>query len=102
MQGDPYTLAKWQVRPGREEDFIRAWDQLAEVFVALPEAPLWGTLIRSESDPALFYSFGPWHEPEDITAMRADPLAQAAMERVRELCVEAIPGSFRAVRHVEV
>jgi hypothetical protein len=45
----------------------------------------------------LFYSFGPWPSEEAVQAMRQDPQAQAGIDRLRELCTEAIPGSFRLV-----
>lgn len=98
----PYTLAEWRVRPGQEAAFVAAWEGLARVFAALPAAPLWGTLLRSETEPQLFYSFGPWQRPEHIAAMRADPAAQAAMAAIRDLCESATPGGYRLIRHVEV
>jgi heme-degrading monooxygenase HmoA len=102
MEGAFYTHAMWRVRPGEEEAFVRAWSELADAFAALPGRPLWGTLIRSAADPALFYSFGPWRSAEDVAAMRADPAAQQALERVRSHCVEATPGPYELVRHVDL
>lgn len=100
MDGDVYTLGVWRVRPGHESEFIVAWVELGEVFRALPAPPGTGTLLRSESDPGLFYSFGPWGRLADIQAMRQDPQAQEAIRRLVELCVEAQPGTFRAVATV--
>lgn len=97
MQHRPYTLAEWRVKAGREGDFIVAWKELGEVFARLPDPPGTGTLLRSVSDPDLFYSFGPWRRQEDVAAMRADPDAQAALQRLVELCTEAKPGAFRVV-----
>jgi hypothetical protein len=39
---------------------------------------------------------------EDVAAMRADPIAQAAMKRVIALCESASPGLYRLVAHVDV
>ena len=97
-----YTHALWRVRPGEEEAFAAAWSELADAFSALPARPLWGTLLRSTTEPSVFYSFGPWRSASDVQAMRADPAAQKAMERVRSHCVEATPEPCTLVRHVQL
>lgn len=97
-----YTHAEWRVTPGREEEFVQAWRALADTFSALERPPIWGTLLQSESEPTVFYSFGPWASQEDVAAMRADPSAQAAMNRVIELCESAKPGPCRLVTHVAI
>ncbi len=97
MESDAYTLAMWRVRPGREEEFIRAWQEdLAEYFLSLPGV-MGGTLLRSLEDRSLFYSFGPWRSLEDIRAMRADPRTPIVMGKLQELCVEATPGVYQRV-----
>jgi len=100
MEDAPYTLAMWRVIDGREAEFEAAWHNLANVFSALPNPPVEGTLLQSTTDPLLYYSFGPWRSADDVSTMRADSSAQAALERVRALCVEAAPGSYRVVQHV--
>lgn len=102
MEDSYYTHAMWKVQPGREAEFVAAWQALSEVFSSLEGKPLWGSLLQSLADPSLFFSFGPWRSLSDVEAMRADPEAQAALARVKELCVEATPGAFRRVAHVEV
>lgn len=92
-----YTLGVWRVEEGKESEFIAAWKAVGEAFYELPHPPGPGTLLRSESDPSLFYSFGPWDRLEDIEAMRDDPRARAAIARLVELCTEASPGTFRVV-----
>lgn len=97
-----YTHAEWRVRPGSEEDFVAEWQRLGETFSALPRPPYWGTLLRSETDPSVFYSFGPWASAEDVAAMRANPAAQAAIQRISELCESATPGPCRCVAHIDI
>lgn len=97
-----YTHAQWSVTPGREEQFVAAWRALADTFSALDRPPIWGTLLQSETEPTVYYSFGPWASSDDVTAMRADPAAQAALNRVVELCESAKPGPCRLVAHVDV
>ncbi len=96
--GDAYTLAMWRVKEGCEEQFVQAWkEDLAGVFLSLPNPPGTGTLIRSVEDPQLFYSFGPWRSLEDIRKMRSDPRAQEVIGKVAALCEEANPGAFQLV-----
>ena len=102
MSSTPYTLAMWKVKPGQQQEFVAAWTDLSAVFADLPEPPIEGTLLQSTADPHLYYSFGPWRSIEDISAMRGDPNALAAIERLRALCEEATPGSYQLVKHVTV
>jgi len=97
-----YTHAEWRVLPGREAEFVAAWRALSDTFAALEARPLWGTLLQSEREPSLFYSFGPWRRAEDVAAMRADPAAKAALERVAALCERATPGAYRQVVHIDL
>ena len=97
-----FTHAEWHVQPGREEEFVAAWRALADTFAALPARPLWGTLLRSEEESSLFFSFGQWASHADIAAMRADAAARSAIERVAALCERATPGTFRQVAHVDL
>ena len=97
-----YTHAEWRVRSGREEEFVAAWRALGDAFASLTARPLWGTLLASEREPGLFYSFGPWARAADIEAMRADGGARAALERVASLCDRATPGTCRLVAHVDL
>jgi heme-degrading monooxygenase HmoA len=102
MNDQAFTLAKYRVKEGREEDFINSWNGLAEIFSSLTNPPLWGTLIWHQTDRTLFYSFGPWQSMEDVKAMRANDKAQDAFRRLNELCVELIPGDFEVITHVDV
>jgi hypothetical protein len=97
MEDRPYTLALWRVQPGREGEFVDAWQELGEVFGRLPTPPGDGVLVQSVDDPLRFYSFGWWQRLEDVQAMRADPDAGAALARLAALCTEAQPGAYRVV-----
>jgi hypothetical protein len=93
-----YTLGVWRVKPEREAEFINAWKDLGEIFSQLPFPPDGkGSLIQSLTEPTLFYSFGPWPSLEAVQVMRENPQAQAGIKRLRELCSEAVPGSFQLV-----
>ena len=100
MKGQPYTLAFYRVKLGREEEFISRWRNVAMTFSSLTDPPIWGTLIRSTTSPNLFYSFGPWRDPSHVLAMRSDPSAQQAFAELGSLCLEVTPGNYEAVEHV--
>lgn len=102
MEQQVYTHALWRVRPGNEEAFVEAWTALADTFSSLHQPPLWGTLLRSATEPTVFYSFGPWRSAADVEQMRRSDAAQAAMAGLRQLCEEATPGLYHVVKHVEV
>lgn len=97
-----YTHALWRVKPGNEETFIEAWTTLAETFSKLDQPPLWGTLLRSTTEPNVFYSFGPWRSSTDVEQMRNSAVAQGALSALRQLCEEATPGMYDVIKHIEV
>lgn len=93
-----YTHGVWRVKPGHESDFIAAWKDLGAIFRQSPSPPDGkGTLIQSLSEPNLFYSFGPWPSLEAVETMRQNAQAQVGINRLRKLCTEAVPGSFKLV-----
>lgn len=98
----PYTLACYRVLPGKEGAFVDVWSKLADTFTELPNPPIWGTLIRSVSDPTVFYSFGPWKDAAHVAEMRSNPEAGAAFRAIRQLCAEMTPGDYEMIRHVQV
>ncbi len=102
MQEQAFTLAVYRVKPGREEEFIRVWNGLADTFSSLPDPPLWGTLIRHATERTLFYSFGPWESAEHVQSMRESPEADRAFAALHELCEELTAGDYEIVRHVDV
>ena len=102
MEYDNYTHAEWRVTPGKDEEFIAAWRDLGDVFGSLDRPPVWGTLLQSEAEPSVFYSFGPWASAEDVAAMRANDDALAALKRVSDLCDSATPGPCRRVLHIDL
>jgi hypothetical protein len=99
---DIYTHAEWLVLPGREDEFIAAWKELGSAFGALEHPPLWGSLLRSSTEPRLFYSFGPWRSADDVTAMRSHAPTLAVLQRVRSLCERATPAGYERVAHIDL
>jgi hypothetical protein len=66
----PYTLATYRAIPGKEQDFIRTWNDLAMTFPGLSHPPQWAILICSTRDPTLFHAFGAWDVPSTLLQWR--------------------------------
>lgn len=98
MSAQHWMVAQWRVMPGREAEFVSAWERLSAVFASLPAVPLWGVLLQSDTDPLVYYSLGPWRTADDLEAMRGHPGAQRAVAEVQELCTEITRGRCHLVR----
>src|SRR5215203_858279 len=85
IMGRPYTSGIWTVKPGREEDFVARWRELAEwASVEFPGAGR-PTLLRDMDQSHRFVSFGAWQNLEQIEAFRrhaefARPVAHSVVE----------------------
>lgn len=102
MKSLSFTLATYHVKQDKQAEFVKCWRKLADVFAGLERPPYWGTLIQSRTQPQLFHSFGPWENPDDIAAMRANAGAAAAFGAVMACCEEMTPGDYAVVEHVRV
>ncbi|NKX53991.1 antibiotic biosynthesis monooxygenase family protein [Arthrobacter mobilis] len=64
-----YTLGIWLVKPGREEDFVQAWQELARR--TLEEFPgARAVLLHDRDVPNRFISTGPWDSVEQVGQWR--------------------------------
>jgi antibiotic biosynthesis monooxygenase (ABM) superfamily enzyme len=78
-----WTHGTWTVTPGREADFVRAWEDLGEWTVtAFPGAH--GTLLRDSQRPNVFISFGPWPDSETATRWRSSEEFRGHLDRIME------------------
>lgn len=81
--GEIWTHGTWTVTPGREGDFVRAWEELGNWTVtAFPGAH--GTLLRDTERPNVFISFGPWPDRETAARWRASDEFQERLAAIRE------------------
>lgn len=76
-----YTAAIWNVKPGREDEFLKLWQSLGErTLETFPRAS--GTLLRDQERPQRFLSFGPWDSAEQVEEWRS---SAAFRETIRDL-----------------
>ncbi len=82
---DVWTHGTWTVKPGREDDFVRAWRELARR--ASSELGFAGrpTLLRDRETPNLFVSFGPWPSIEDVNRFRSSSAFRESVAAMEEL-----------------
>lgn len=66
-----FTYGRWTVMPGKHEEFLRAWQDLADWTKANIEGAGWAKLLIDGENPNLFLSFGPWEDPDAIQRWRA-------------------------------
>lgn len=67
-----YTLGIWLVKPGREDDFVRVWQEMARrTEEAFPGRK--AVLLRDRDVRNRFISTGPWDSPEQVEQWRSSP-----------------------------
>ncbi|RNL53059.1 antibiotic biosynthesis monooxygenase [Arthrobacter oryzae] len=79
-----YTLGIWTVHPGRENDFVQAWRDMArKTQEDFPNAK--GVLMHDRDVPNRFISTGPWQSIEEVEQWRATEGVRQHMEAIKEL-----------------
>lgn len=96
-EGPLYTLATWKVKPGREAEFIAAWQAFAEWTSSSQSGAGEGILLQEEASPNQFVSLGPWGSAESVAHWRAQPEFEQFLARARELCEELKPQTMTLV-----
>lgn len=77
----PYTHCTWIVKQGREDEFVRLWQQLADWTITENFAQS-AMLLHDVDEPLRFVSLGPWHTVEEIERWRS---TEGFAERVERL-----------------
>ena len=98
--GTVYTSGTWVAKAGREDEFIAAWQELAEWTTSEVPGAVWATLLRNLDDPRRFVSFGPWDSMEAVAAWRAMPEFAERVAGIRDLLESFEPAAFEAVVEV--
>jgi quinol monooxygenase YgiN len=74
-----YTSGVWNVKAGREDEFVRRWEESAQgAVLAFPGVKL--MLLRDAENPSRFLSLAEgWRHREQIEEMRSTPQFQDSM-----------------------
>jgi heme-degrading monooxygenase HmoA len=95
---DPlYTMGVWVAKPGKEEQFVDAWREMAAWTASSFEGTTTALLLRDQNDGRRFVSFGPWRSEEDVAAWRASEGFRDRVQGLQPLLERFEPGSFTAV-----
>lgn len=82
---DMFTYGRWTVVEGKDEDFIRAWNDLAQWTSDNIEGAGWAKLLRDGEDRNLFLSFGTFDNLEAIQAWRTSEGFTTGIGKMRGL-----------------
>jgi heme-degrading monooxygenase HmoA len=79
------TAGIWTVKKGREEEFVRRWQDSADrIAIETPDVTF--KLFRDRKDPRRYVSLGEgWRAAEQIEAVRESPGFQDAMASIWRL-----------------
>lgn len=79
-----YTLGIWLIHPGRENDFVQAWRDLArKTDEDFPGRT--AVLMHDRDVPNRFISTGPWDSIEQVEQWRASQGFQQNMQTIKEM-----------------
>jgi heme-degrading monooxygenase HmoA len=88
-----FTLGRWIVVPGREDDFVLAWTELASRASGLAGSypP---TLLRDRERPNVFVTFGAFDSVEDVERFRASEDFAEGVARIRPMLESFEPATL--------
>ena len=96
-----FTFGLWSVKPGKEGDFIAAWEAFAR-WTGKHQTGMVGEarLLEDIDQPRRFVSIGGWSDKQKVQAWRESPEFQAFFAKVSELCEETQPHMLKPVVRV--
>jgi len=87
-----YASGTWQVKEGREEQFVERWTAFLQWTRKDHPAMLAATLLRDRNVPGHYLSFAEWTDEPSRAAWKQDPHFAALFGACHELC-EHMTGS---------
>ena len=100
MAKEIYSMGVWQIKQGKENEFISEWREFAKWTVGQQDGASDGRLLRDITKNGRFASFGSWKSEEHSGKWRESPVFKKFMAKAKELCEEARIGTFEVVAHV--
>ena len=101
MDQRKYASGRWQVKQGREAEFIERWTTWLTWTKDVVPGFRSATLLRSDDDPDRFTSFSVWDDAAAARDWKMTPGFAERLSPVRELCQESIGGDFAVAAHLE-
>ena len=94
-----FAVGVWTVKQGREDDFERAWEALAQWTVEEGLAAH-ATLVRDCATPSRYVSFAPGASAEHVERWRSSTGFQAHLDQIMMSVESFEPGTFDTVLSV--
>ena len=93
-----YTFGLWTVKPGKEAEFIAAWESFAR-WTSEHQPGMAGEalLLQDLDQPKRLVSIGGWTDRQRVEAWRQLPEFRAFFAKAKELCEEMQPHSLKPV-----
>jgi hypothetical protein len=95
--GQPFTLATWPVKKGREQEFVAGWSEFARWTNENASRAMHAQLIQSHDDESLFISLGPWKDFDSVARWRKMPEFGVFFLRAKEMCEDIKPQNMKLV-----
>jgi heme-degrading monooxygenase HmoA len=96
VDGGFYTTGSWRPFPGKEDDFVEAWEEFAGWGSAFEGAGT-ATLARDLRDEGVFTSFMDWDSVEAIRAWKTHPEFKERMGQVQQYIDTFAPTELKVV-----
>jgi heme-degrading monooxygenase HmoA len=100
-EGQIFTVGLWTVKSGREEIFVKKWQEFARWSLDTMKGGQWAYMLQDLEQKNRFISFGPWNSLKTIDAWRQTPEFKSYIAEFKELCEEVKPGTMKEVVHLE-
>jgi heme-degrading monooxygenase HmoA len=97
---ETWTHGRWTVKAGREDEFVRAWREIADWTLEEFEGARGAKLVRDRESPNRFYSFGTWESAEAVARWRAHPSFDERISGIMEFVDELEPVTADVVEEV--
>ncbi|HEY3317764.1 MAG TPA: antibiotic biosynthesis monooxygenase family protein [Coriobacteriia bacterium] len=85
MRMSVFSSGEWKVKAGREDGFVRAWNDFAESSRKGIEPDVWALLLRDKKDPRHFRSIARWREEEAIARWQGSEDFRRRTAELREM-----------------
>jgi heme-degrading monooxygenase HmoA len=95
-----FTTGIWNVKKGKEQEFINAWKEIAEwTFKNMDGGS--ARLLQDSQDQSRFISVGEWNSESNIQKWRETSELKNAMEKINQILTEpALPHTMKEVATV--
>ena len=96
-QTKDYASGNWVVQPGRETDFVKAWDHFLGWTRAEAPGLRWAMLVRDAADSRHFVSMAEWESQEALLAWRSMPAFVPNFTACRALCEDFQGSNYQLI-----